>query len=287
VLSEKNKAAEAGASETFNFKLKTPVSKSAGKDGQAGGGKGKKGDQKPARGKEIDAVISGKLATRELRKRRQQQSLSQISGLNALAVQEEQKKVDAGQAERSQNQQRAMMQQGQRHAGETNAGPVPMRGPMSGNAAGVGGGQQADMVRLLDFELDVAGQVPAGIAGGLSVAFEIPTGGQTLQFATTGDNPKLELAMRPRESIQQGLNLLWTVAWLAVGCGVIVAVSRAGTLDLLKRHLAKALVGLGLITFLLLPGGLSTLGFLLFLSGLLVVAFQNRAATEAEGVGGV
>ena len=117
--------------------------------------------------------------------------------------------------------------------------------------------------------------------------FEIPIGGQTLQFATTGDNPKLELAMRPRESIQQGLNLLWTVAWLAVGCGVIVAVGRPGTLDLLKRHLAKAMVGLGLITFLLLPGGLSTLGFLLFLSGLLVVAFQNRVATEAKGVGGV
>ena len=83
------------------------------------------------------------------------------------------------------------------------------------------------------------------------------------------------------------MNLLWTVAWLAVGCGAIVAVGRPGTLDLLKRHLAKALVGLGLITFLLLPGGLSVLGFVLFLSGLLVVAFQNRVATEAEGVGGV
>ena len=281
VLSEKDKAAEAGASEAFNFKLKTPVSKSAGKDGQAGGGKGKKGDQKPGRGKENEAVISGKLATRELRKRRQLQSLSQISGLNALAVKEEQKKVDAGQVERSQNQ-RGAMQQGQRAAGEPNSGPMLMRGPMIGFPAGGGGGQQADMV-----ELDVAGQVPAGIAGGLSVDFEIPTGGQTLQFATTGDNPKLELAMRPRESIQQGLNLLWTVAWLAVGCGVIVAVGRPGTLDLLKRHLAKALVGLGLITFLLLPGGLSVLGFVLFLSGLLVVAFQNRVATEAEGVGGV
>lgn len=287
VLSGKNKAAEAGAAETFNFKLKMPVSNSSGKDGQAGGGKGKKGDQKPGSGKEIDAVISGKLATRELRKRRQLQSLSQISGLNALAVQEEQKKVDAGQAERSQNEQRAMRQQGQRAAGESNAGPMLITGPMGGSAASGSGGQQADVDGIVDFELDIAGQVTAGIAGGLSVDFEIPTGGQTLQFATTGDNPKLELAMRPRESIQQGLNLLWTIAWLAVGCGVIVAVGRPGTLDLLKRHLAKAMVGLGLITFLLLPGGLSTLGFLLFLSGLLVVAFQNRVATEAEGVGGV
>ena len=272
VLSEKEKAAEAGASEAFNFKLKPQGS--ASKDGQAGGGKGKKGEQEPGRGKKNEAVSSGKLATRELRKRRQLQSLSQISGLNDLAVQEEQKQVDAGQADRPQNQQRV--------AGEPNAGP------MGGFVAGGSGGQQAEVDGLLDLELDVAGgQVTAGIAGGLSVDFEIPTGGQTLQFATTGDNPKLELAMRPRESIQQGLNLLWTLAWLAVGCGVIVAVGRPGTLDLLKRHLAKAMVGLGLITFLLLPGGLSTLGFLLFLSGLLVVAFQNRVATEAKGVGGV
>ena len=117
-----------------------------------------------------------------------------------------------------------------------------------------------------------------GVAGGLSVEFDIPTGGQKLQFATTGENPMLELSMRPRESIQQGLNLLWAMAWLVVGSGVIVAVRRVGTLDLLKRHLAKGFLALGLISFLLLPSGLAWLGFLLFLTGLIVFAFQNRVA---------
>ena len=123
----------------------------------------------------------------------------------------------------------------------------------------------------------------ADVAGGLSVDFEIPTGGQTLRFATTGENPKLELSMRPRESIQRGLNLLWTIAWLGVGIGVIVALRRPGTLGLLRRHLAKGLLGVGLISFLLLPGGLAWLGFAVFLAGLVIFAFQNRVAGVTGG----
>ena len=89
--------------------------------------------------------------------------------------------------------------------------------------------------------------------------------------------------MRPRESIQQGLNLLWTMAWLGVGIGVIVALRRPGTLDLLRRHLAKGLLGVGLISFLLLPGGLAWLGFAVFLAGLVTLAFQNRVAGVTGG----
>jgi len=91
------------------------------------------------------------------------------------------------------------------------------------------------------------------------------------------------LSMRPRESIQQGLNFLWTIAWLAVGSGVIVALRRRGTMDLLKRHLAKGLIGVGLISYLLLPGGWVALGFLLFVAGLIVFAVQNRVAAGTEG----
>ena len=259
----------------FNFKLKMPASKPTAKNDsplQKGGGK------KGGKGKSSSGLVSGKLATRELRKRRQQQSLSQIAGLNAAAVKEEQKQVtlETG-ASRP-----GLAQQGQqRFSGVANAMP---RQPNTA-AAGGRGGQQADMDSLVSLNLvtDAGGEFVAVVAGGLSVDFEIPTGGQTLQFATTGDNPKLELSMRPRESIQQGLNFLWTIAWLAVGSGVIVALRRRGTMDLLKRHLAKGLIGVGLISYLLLPGGWVAVGFLLFVAGLIVFAVQNRVAAGTEG----
>jgi hypothetical protein len=218
------------------------------------------------------------LATRELRKRRQAQSLSQIAGLNALAVKEEQKKVTLEMGD----QKPGWGLQGQLRAGRF-ADATPTLPPQVN--VGGRGGQQADFNAngLLDLDVELGGASAADVAGGLSVDFEIPTGGQTLQFATTGDNPKLELSMRPRESIQQGLNLLWTIAWLAVGSGVIVALRRQGTMDLLKRHLATGLIGVGLISYLLLPGGWVVLGFLLFVVGLIVFAVQNRVAAGSEG----
>ena len=255
----------------FNFKLKLPASKD-GTTLQKGGGK--KGDK----GKSAGGVVSGKLATRELRKRRQAQSLSQIAGLNALAVKEEQKKVTLEMGD----QKPGWGLQDQLRAGRF-ADATPTLPPQVN--VGGRGSQQADFNAngLLDLDVELGGASAADVAGGLSVDFEIPTGGQTLQFATTGDNPKLELSMRPRESIQQGLNLLWTIAWLAVGSGVIVALRRQGTMDLLKRHLAKGLIGVGLISYLLLPGGWVVLGFLLFVVGLIVFAVQNRVAAGSEG----
>ena len=246
----------------FNFKLKaSPPAKGDKKDVAKGKGAPK-------------AAVGGKLATRELRKRRREQSLSQIAGLNRAAAKEEQKNVQQQQIQQQQEvQQQVPNQSGQNNAiglflGQSRAGEQDGQGPRGG---------ERDLATRDDQ------QVHADIAGGLSVDFEIPTGGQTLRFATTGENPKLELSMRPRESIQQGLNLLWTMAWLGVGIGVIVALRRPGTLDLLRRHLAKGLLGVGLISFLLLPGGLAWLGFAVFLAGLVIFAFQNRVAGVTGG----
>ncbi|HAA48470.1 MAG TPA: hypothetical protein DCE43_02040, partial [Planctomycetaceae bacterium] len=215
-------------------------------------------------------VVSGKLGTRELRKRRQQQSLSQIAGLNADAEKEEQKKAAtvqrfAGNQLEEQREDRSSPFQPNGMAGES----------VQTIVGGVGGQGRVDL------DAGRVSSLNTGVAGGLSVEFDIPTGGQKLQFATTGENPMLELSMRPRESIQQGLNLLWAMAWLVVGSGVVVAVRRVGTLDLLRRHLAKGFLALGLISFLLLPVGLAWMGFLMFLTGLIVFAFQNRVARSA------
>ena len=215
-----------------------------------------------AKGKKVPkAAAGGKLATRELRKRRREQSLSQIAGLNRAAEKAEQQVQQEVPYQPQQNNAVGLQTLAAAQDGDG-------RGPRAGESSLV---TPADQQGLAD------------VAGGLSVDFEIPTGGQTLRFATTGENPKLELSMRPRESIQRGLNLLWTIAWLGVGIGVIVALRRPGTLGLLRRHLAKGLLGVGLISFLLLPGGLAWLGFAVFLAGLVIFAFQNRVAGVTGG----
>jgi len=246
----------------FNFKLKLPAAKPGSRPTKGG-----KGDV--VKGQKIgEAAASGKLRTRETRQRRREQSLSQIAGLNQAAEKEEQKQVVQ---QRQTVQQQVQNQRFQNDV--TSLIPAP--------ALSVAQGGQGLQLGDLDSVTRAGQELHADVAGGLSVDFEIPTGGQALRFATTGENPKLELSMRPRESIQQGMNLLWTIAWLGAGIGVIVALRRPGTLDLLKRHLAKGLIGVGLISYLLLPGGLAWLGFAVFLAGLVIFAFQNRVAGEA------
>ena len=259
VSSGKDKLGSTLKSHTFNFKAAPRKPEGKANVANTKGGKRK---QPSAAG-----VVSGKLGTRELRKRRQQQSLSQIAGLNADAEKEEQKK--AATVQRFAGEQLREQEESRSNPFQQNAMPSDS---VQTVVAGVDGEGR------LGLDAGYVSSLNTGVAGGLSVEFDIPTGGQKLQFATTGENPMLELSMRPRESIQQGLNLLWAMAWLVVGGGVIVAVRRVGTLDLLKRHLAKGFLALGLISFLLLPSGLAWLGFLLFLIGLTVFAFQNRVA---------
>ena len=58
---------------------------------------------------------------------------------------------------------------------------------------------------------------------GLSLPFELPATGKKLVFSKTGGDPKLASAVRPQESIRQGLNLVWAIVWLAIGLGIVPA----------------------------------------------------------------
>ncbi len=132
-----------------------------------------------------------------------------------------------------------------------------------------------------------AGQMPNGAgggfaawtqAGGLSLGFELPTTGQKLIFTKAGGDPKLALGLRPQESVRTGLGLLWTLVWLAVGLGVVIAVNSGTALSQLM-HRAPSVVGvIGLLGFFLLPAPLSVLSFLVFVGAAIVVAWMNRNA---------
>jgi hypothetical protein len=116
--------------------------------------------------------------------------------------------------------------------------------------------------------------------GGLSLGFELPTTGRKLVFSKAGGDPKLALALRPRESIRWGLNLVWTAVWLTIGIGTVMAVRGAST-GRLSRQVPIALAVLGVLGFLVLPSPLSGCAFATFVIASIVVAWMNRDAHVA------
>lgn len=108
--------------------------------------------------------------------------------------------------------------------------------------------------------------------GGLSLPIDIPVGEQSLSFSRVGGEAKLALRIRSRELVDTGVGFVWTLVWLGIAATLIVTFSRISTTrELLHPAVWILFVG-GLLSFLFLPVGLSALGFVSFLIGLLALA---------------
>ena len=145
--------------------------------------------------------------------------------------------------------------------------------PAQGNLGGVGMGQMPNG--------GGSGSPAWTQAGGLSLGFELPLTGQKLVFTKAGGDPKLALGLRPQESVRFGLNLAWTLAWLASGVVVaLAAISGAATTGLARRAPLVVAV-IGVLGFFLLPSPLSLLSFLAFVGASVAVAWINRNSANA------
>ena len=145
--------------------------------------------------------------------------------------------------------------------------------PAQGNLGGVGMGQMPNG--------GGSGSPAWTQAGGLSLGFELPLTGQKLVFTKAGGDPKLALGLRPQESVRFGLNLAWTLVWLAVGLGVALAVSSGAAITGLARRVPLVVAVIGVLGFVLLPGPLSLLSFLAFVGASVAVAWINRNSKNA------
>ena len=145
--------------------------------------------------------------------------------------------------------------------------------PAQGNLGGVGMGQMPNG--------GGSGSPAWTQAGGLSLGFELPMIGQKLVFTKAGGDPKLALGLRPQESVRFGLNLVWTLVWLAVGLGVAIAVSSRTAITGLARRAPLVVAVIGVLGFLLLPSLLSLLSFLAFVGASVAVAWTNRNSANA------
>lgn len=108
--------------------------------------------------------------------------------------------------------------------------------------------------------------------GGLSLPIDIPTSEQSVGFSRVGGEAKLALRIRSRELVDTGVGMVWTLVWLGIAGTLIVTFSRVSTARELVHPAVWILFVGGLLSFLILPGGFSGLGFVGFLLGLLALA---------------
>ena len=108
--------------------------------------------------------------------------------------------------------------------------------------------------------------------GGLSLPINIPTSEQSVSFSRVGGEAKLALQIRSRELVDTGVGFVWTLVWLGIAATLIVTFSRVTTARELVHPAVWILFVGGLLSFLILPGGFSGLGFVSFLLGLLALA---------------
>jgi hypothetical protein len=247
---------------------------------------------KTSAGKQVDRFSVG---TRVMRR---QQSLSNIDGLNSFVD------FNNGNAPEDQNSNGILPNSGGAMFGRGGGGgigggqtdgvpqmPAPNRPsdePFQANDTAALSLQLADIQAVEPFLIDkskarLRGQIFEGgtgttatpkwtKVGGLSLPIDIPVGEQSLSFSRVGGEARLALRIRSRELVDTGVGLVWTLVWLGIGATLIVTFSRVSTARELFHPTVWILFVGGLLSFLILPGALSGLGFVGFLLGLLALA---------------
>lgn len=118
-------------------------------------------------------------------------------------------------------------------------------------------------------------------AGGLSLPIAIPSAEQRLRFDKVGGEPKLTLAVRPRRALTLSLGAIWTLVCLIGGLWLVGGAIRSEGRDV-WRIVPKVLAAVGLLGFLLIPGGARWLPFVLFAAAMLWWFVQRRRAALAD-----
>ncbi len=118
-------------------------------------------------------------------------------------------------------------------------------------------------------------------AGGLSLGIDLPLSGRRLTFTKAGGDPRLTLAVRPQQSVQLGIRLVWSIVWALIAVAVLLTLRKPTGLRNLANTLPMIAAGLGALGFCLLPAPFSIGGFVLFLVGAMIVAVRKRSLPTA------
>lgn len=118
-------------------------------------------------------------------------------------------------------------------------------------------------------------------SGGLSLLIDIPTDGQVFSFSKVNGGARLSLGVRPHQTWQVLLGLVWTTTWLAVLLVTAWAVTRQNAKSLLLHLLPWFLAALGIVMYFLVRSapGWTALAMSAFIVGAIVIAFRRPQVT--------
>ncbi len=122
-------------------------------------------------------------------------------------------------------------------------------------------------------------------SGGLSLLIEIPTDGKVYSFSKISGGARLTLAVRPHQTWQLALGLVWTITWTVILLVITWTLSRPQALAALYWEAPWFLAALGLVTFFLVgseSGAGIALSLLMFIVGTLWIAFRKPARSDAQ-----
>jgi hypothetical protein len=151
-----------------------------------------------------------------------------------------------------------------------------------GGMGGVGG---VPAIAQLDGQQLEQGQqgVRRGAVAALSLPIQLPQTGQVLVFSKAGGDPKLALAVRPRQAVQWLLAWGWSLAWFAAVVALWRAVRSPHGVRWVSRALPLVLAAAGIAGMLWLSTPLNLLATAVFVVSAAVIAWQHRhAATTAN-----
>jgi hypothetical protein len=114
-------------------------------------------------------------------------------------------------------------------------------------------------------------------SGGLSLLIDIPTDGNVYNFSKVNGGAKLTLGMRPHETWQLGLGLIWTAIWIVILVLVAYALSRPAAVAVLRRELPWFIAALGAVFFFLVASEYDSgmWGLVAFIVGALWIAVRK------------
>lgn len=174
------------------------------------------------------------------------------------------------------------------------SGPMVAGGGMGGMGGGIAANAGVPQLRGLDANADgVFGELQGrqnlpqvwSSSGGLSLLIEIPTNGQKLSFSKVGGEPRLMLKVRPHQTLQLALGLVWTVVWSLILLVVCLTLRRPQATAVLTRQLPWFIAGLGMMLYCMVPSQAlwGNWGLVAFIAGVIWIAFQPARHAVSRG----
>ena len=119
-------------------------------------------------------------------------------------------------------------------------------------------------------------------SGGLSLLIDIPTDGKVYNFSKVSGGARLSLGVRPHQTWQFALGLVWTVTWLVILAVIGWALTRHGAVARLLREAPWFLIALGTVTYFLVrrDADLGLVALTAFVVGALWLAFRKPAKAQ-------